>query len=193
MNKRIAIIQGHPDTREDHFCHALAEAYARGAEEAGHQVRHVMVAQLEFPMLHSKEEWQNGPVPESIQAAQEAIAWADHLFIVHPLWLGSMPATFKAFLEQVFRPGFAIDSARHGWKQRLKGRSARLVVTMGMPALLYRLFFFAHGVRAMARNVLKFSGIAPVRSTLIGMVEAQKGKQAGKWIPRMHALGVAAR
>ena len=42
-----------------------------------------------------------------MQKAQRAIASAEHIVIFFPLWLGTMPALLKAFLEQVLRPGFA--------------------------------------------------------------------------------------
>lgn len=35
---RIAIIQGHPDTKAKHVCHALADAYAEGAGQSGEKV-----------------------------------------------------------------------------------------------------------------------------------------------------------
>ena len=37
MSKQIAIIQGHPDPKGNHFCHVLAKAYAEGAESTGHK------------------------------------------------------------------------------------------------------------------------------------------------------------
>lgn len=36
MNKRIAIIQGHPDSGAARFCDALAAEYARSAGKEGH-------------------------------------------------------------------------------------------------------------------------------------------------------------
>lgn len=190
---RIAIIQGHPDISEDHLGHALARAYADAAEQAGHEVRNIIVAQLDVPVLHNRDEWQNGPVPETVQAAQEVMLWADHLLIVHPLWLGSMPASFKAFLEQVFRPGFTVVPGSGNRIKRLKGRSARIVLTMGMPGLLYRFFFMAHGLRSLVRNVLKFAGISPVSTTLIGMVEGRHNRIESKWLPLMRRYGAMAR
>jgi hypothetical protein len=35
---RIVIIQGHPDPRGGHYCHALAEAYGAGAREGSHML-----------------------------------------------------------------------------------------------------------------------------------------------------------
>jgi putative NADPH-quinone reductase len=108
MARHIVIIQGHPDLRRTHFGHALAEAYARGAEQAGHEVKQIEVATLDFPILRTKEDFETGMPSHSICEAQGLIRWADHLVMVYPLWLGGMPALLKAFLEQVFRPGFAM-------------------------------------------------------------------------------------
>src|SRR5688572_33315479 len=108
MVRRIAIIQGHPDPKGGHFGHALAHSYAQGGAEAGHEVRTLEIARIEFPLLHTRDDWENGALPESIRHAQETVAWADHLIILYPLWLGAMPALLKGFLEQVLRPGFAM-------------------------------------------------------------------------------------
>ena len=179
MTTHIAIIQGHPDARGGHFGHALAAAYAAGAERAGHEVRTLAVAALDFPVLRDKDEWDTGTPPESIRLAQETIAWSDHLLIVYPLWLGSMPGITKGFFEQCLRPGFAFGEARRRGMppQKLKGRSARVVVTMGMPSFFYHVFYRAHSLRSFERNVLNFCGIRPVRSTVAGAVETKEARE----------------
>jgi putative NADPH-quinone reductase len=190
---RIAIIQGHPDPRGERFGHALADAYTKGAEAAGHEVKSITVAGLEFSMLRSKEEWESGTPPEAIRQAQTTIAWAEHLVIFYPLWLGSMPALLKAFLEQTFRPGFAIPKpGGKMWKKLLSGKSARIVVTMGMPAFLYRWYFGAHSLKSLERNILGFCGIAPMRESLIGMVEGS-GSKREEWLAEMRDLGFRGR
>jgi putative NADPH-quinone reductase len=191
--RRIAVIQGHPDEREDHFGHALAEAYSEAAIEAGHEVRSVIVAQLEFPQIRTREEWSSNEVPEAIQAAQEVIWWAEHLLVVHPLWLGMVPATFKSFLEQVFRPGFAVDARSGTWTKRLGGRSARVVVTMGMSATMYRWGLGHHAAELLGRSVFDFAGIAPVRTDLIGQVDRHTAQDNVRWLERMRMLGAQAR
>ena len=191
MSKRIAIIQGHPDADPARYGNALASAYARGAEEAGHGIKVIQVAALDFPLLRSLHNWQDGTPCEAIREAQASVAWADHLVILFPLWLGDMPALLKGFLEQLLRPGFAFTKAVPGrpWKKLLKGKSARLVVTMGMPALFYRVFYRAHSVKSLQRNILAFCGVGPVRVTLIGMIEAAKEKARGAWLDKISALG----
>lgn len=191
MGKRVLLIQGHPDQAPGHLCRSLEEAYARGVREAGHALRRIDVGALDFPLLRSEEDWQNGALPAALQQAQEDILWAQHIVIFFPLWLGDMPAILKGFLEQINRPGFAFSSdgrtpfARKG----LKGRSGRLVVTMGMPALVYRVYFRAHSVKSFRRNVLGFVGIAPVGDTLIGRTGAMKPRIAARWLDRLQALG----
>jgi len=194
VRKRIVIIQGHPDREAVHFGHALAQAYSQSAQEAGHEVRHISVAALDFPLLRSKEERDRQPCPVSLRPAQQNIHWADHIVILFQLWLGSMPALLKGFMEQVFRPDFAITPAEPGklWKKLLKGKSARIVVTMGMPALVYRWFYRAHSLKSLERNILVFSGIAPVRASLVGTVEADASKRE-KWLDKMRMLGGAAK
>ncbi len=188
--RRVTILQGHPDPAGGHLCHALAAAYAEGAAAAGHELRTIDIAHLDIPILRTQQEFEHGAVPEGLVAAQAAIAWAQHLLLVFPLWLGSPPALLKAFLEQVFRPSFAFAYGRRGFPQRLlTGRSARLVVTMGMPALLYRWYFRAHGLRALERNVLGFVGIGPVRRDLLGNVGGADDATRRRWLERLREHG----
>lgn len=192
--QRILLIQGHPDALTSHLCHALEDAYAQGAQAAGHEVRRVAVGQLDFPMLRSQQAWEAGSLPPSLAQAQADIAWAQHLVLFFPLWLGDMPALLKGFLEQVARPGFAFHAEGDNpyGKKGLTGRSARVVVTMGMPALVYRWYFRAHSVKNLERNILGFVGISPVNETLIGMVDKLGDAGVLKWQDKLRKLGAAA-
>ena len=191
MARRIVIIQGHPDPAGDRFCHALADTYAAGAEAAGREVKRIEVAKLEFPLLRTQADFEKGSPSPQVAAAQEAIRWAEHLVIVYPLWLGMMPALLKGFFEQVFRPGFAHRTDARGWEALLKGRSARIVVTMGMPALIYRWYFGAHGLKSLERSILRFVGIKPIRETLIGMVGSLNEKKSKTWLEKLRTLGAS--
>ena len=190
--KRILLIQGHPDASETHLCHALASSYSEGAEEAGHTVRRVDVAQLDFPLLRSQKDFETGSVPASLKPVQDDILWAEHIVFFFPLWAGDMPALLKGFIEQIYRPAFTGASASHFAEKRLSGRSARVVVTMGMPALVYRWYFRAHSLKSLERNILGMVGIAPVHETLIGMASNMKAADAAKWLSKLKSLGVRA-
>ncbi len=190
MGCKIAIIIGHPDPAPERFCRALAQRYAEGARAAGHEVRIIDLATLEVPFLRSAQEFKQGAPPASLAAPAWAVVEADHLVLVFPLWLGGPPAMLKAFLEQVMRPG---TSFSYGAKGRttslLRGHSARLIVTMGMPALIFRLWFRQHGVAPLRRSILNFVGIRPVRQTLIGLVENVSDARRQAWLSRVEVLG----
>ncbi len=194
MQKTVAIIQGHPDPAgHHHLCHALADAYAEGASSSGHHVIRIEIAQIDFPILQTRTAFESGPLPASLEASRDAILAANHIVIVFPLWLGTMPAIVKAYLEQVIRPGVAFVYETRGIKKLLGGRSAHIVVTMGMPAWLYRIFYCSHGVRTLERNIFKFSGISPVRTTMFGMVQNATSRMGYRWTEIMRRKGRALR
>jgi putative NADPH-quinone reductase len=191
---RIVIVQGHPDRHRGHLCHLLAQAYADGAVASGHEVELIEPAHLRFPLLSSRAEWEHGTLPPQLAAAQDAIRRAQHLVFVYPLWLGDMPAMLKGFLEQVARPGMFVnaDGERVGPTRLLQGRSARVVISTGMPGLVYRWLSGAHSLKLIRRNILGQAGVAPVRSTVVGGASRMDEEQVARWRKRLHRLGMRA-
>ena len=191
MPKRVLIIDGHPDALAERYLHALSTAYRDGAVSAGHEVRSIIVSELQFPILRTDKEFQSAAPPEQIRQCQELLTWAEHVVVLFPLWLGSMPALLKAFFEQLLRPGYSFSSTGDRGRsiRRLTGKSARVIVTMGMPAFLYRWYFRAHGLKALERNILGFCGIKPVRVSVIGMVGSMTPMARGHWLARVQELG----
>lgn len=190
MPRKIALLYGHPDTDKNRLCCALSDAYQLSAGQAGHVVRRIDVADLVFPSIKNSADFEQRSAPADILSAQEIIKWADHLVLVFPLWVGSMPGLLKMFLEQVFRPGFAMDYSTGKFPGKLlTGKSARVIVTMGMPTLAYRLYYFSHGMRNLKRNMLNFCGISPVQFTLIGQVGDVSENTQKKWFNTVRKLG----
>jgi putative NADPH-quinone reductase len=190
MARNIVVIDGHPDPSGERYCHALARAYAEGARSSGHTASLVTLAEYDVDFLRSQAEWRDAEPGPDIRKAQEAIGTADHVVIIYPLWLGSMPALVKAFFEQAFRPGFAVARGEMSLNPGLlKGKSARVVVTMGMPALVYRWFFLAHSLKSLERNILKFAGLGPIRETLIGGVESIGDAKRKAWLDKLRQFG----
>jgi putative NADPH-quinone reductase len=189
MTKRIVIIQGHPDPTGGHLLHAMADAYAESATAAKHEVRRIEVATLDFPLLRTQQEFETGEIPPALVPSRDAMRWAQHWLFLFPLWHGTMPALLKGFLEHIFRPGFAMEYQKDAFPKRLlAGRSARIVVTMGMPALMYRWYFGAYGLRSFERSMLSFAGIKPIRENLYGLTFADEKKRA-RWIADMRRHG----
>lgn len=178
---RICIVDGHPDPADGHLVSALAQACAEGAQDEGHEVSTIRIAALNIAFLRNAGEFAEAP-PESLREAQDKINAADHIVFLFPLWLGTMPAACKAFWEQLARGGFLLDTGDKPdlWPQRkMKGKTVRIIVTMGMPAFAYRLFFGAHSVKAMEAGIFRISGFKHSRHTIfggIGAIDAEKRK-----------------
>lgn len=191
MSRNVLIIDGHPDPKDERFVHALASAYREGAEGGSHAVQMIRVADLQFPLLRTQEDYERGDPSEAVRRCQDAMNWASHVVILYPLWLGSMPALMKALFEQVLRPGFAFSTVQAGrWPVKfLSGKTARIVVTMGMPAFIYRWYYRAHSVRSLQRNILRFVGFRRVRTTLIGSIGALSASARSRRLSELQALG----
>jgi putative NADPH-quinone reductase len=186
---RIAVIIGNP--KAESFSEALGKAYREGAETAGHKVDTFVLANMKFdPILHagfSKPQ----PLEPDLEAAQRAIGTADHIVMIFPLWFGGLPALFKGFIERVFQPGFAISgNIKDGtYRAMLSRKSARVIITMGMPGLIYRWYYGAHAAKMLRRNILEFVGIKPVRTSIFGMVEAVNRDKRAAWLEQVSELG----
>ncbi|MEO0983348.1 MAG: NAD(P)H-dependent oxidoreductase [Pseudomonadota bacterium] len=191
MTKSICVLDGHPDPAPERLGHALADAYAEGAEAAGHAVDKIRVCDLPIACLESVSDFA-APPPQPLLSAREQIAEADHVAIFFPLWLGGMPAKLRAFFEHAARAAFFIGEAEKegSWPKKLmKGKSARTVVTMGMPPGVYKLFFDAGGLKALERGILGLSGFKPVRHTILGGVDAADQAKIQSWLDEVRKLG----
>ena len=196
MGSRIVIIQGQTVPTGGHLCHALADSYARGAAAAGQEIRRIDDAHLEVPILRTQDDFENSTPVASIRAAQEDIQWAQRLMIIHPLCHSGIPALLWALFEQTFRYGFFAERStpEKRWPKRpLRGRSAHIVITMGMPALFYRWDMHLHGLKMFTGGVLWWSGITPARSTLIGSIGNLTDAKAKVCMNRLNADGRLAR
>lgn len=175
MGKHVLIINGNPDPAPERLTGAIVGAYAAAAAGAGHSVARLDIGSLEFPILRRSADFLTEPEDAAILAARDEIRRADHLVFVYPLWLGGPPALLKAFMEQISRAGFALQTSEGGFPRgRLKGKSARIIVTMGMPALVYRLIYRAHGVRAFNASILGIAGIKPIATSYFGAVGLER-------------------
>ena len=140
MARRIAIIQGHPDTQARHFCHALADEYVKGSQDGRHEVKRIGVATLDFPILRKKEDFEKESPPDAIKQAQDEINWAGTISL-SSIRSGSAacPLCSKHFSNKSFVPALPsiLANLTRMPKKCLTGKSARIIVTMGMPAFVY--------------------------------------------------------
>jgi len=189
MGKRILVVNGNPATLRQSFSAALAHAYEDGSLDGGHEIRRLDIATLTFdPVLHEGLQGEQALEPDLVRA-QADIAWARHLVFIYPMWQFGIPALLKGFCERTLTPGFAY--ALSGRKPLdlglLKGRSARLIQTMGMPQSLYRFGYGAHGGKAF-RSALGYCGIGPVRMSFLGEIEGSDAARR-RYLAEVHQLG----
>jgi putative NADPH-quinone reductase len=113
------------------------------------------------------------------------------IHIMEPWGRCGMPALLKGFLEQVLRPALMVGTTQPGvsCKIVLKGRSSRIVITMGMPAFIYRRYFGAYSLRSLKRSILALVGTGPNRHTLIGQIEGMSDLRRRNHLETMHNLG----
>jgi 1,4-dihydroxy-2-naphthoate polyprenyltransferase len=188
---RVALILGHP--RADSLCAAIADAYARGATQAGVELRRIDLHTLDFNPDVTAVSPRDQTIEPDIQKAIALIAWAEHIVFVFPTWWGTMPAVLKGFLDRVLLPGFAFAhrSDGHGWDKLLTGRSAHLLTTMDTPSFVYRWIYGAPGLRAISRATLGFCGIRTVAWRIFGPVMNSTAVRRLAWLQSAEAMGAA--
>ncbi len=190
MPKKILVILGQPQRQS--YGGALAQAYIDGAKESKAEVREIYLGDLNFNPVARATPAQPAALEPDLAQAQQAITWADHLVFVYPIWWGTIPALLKGFIERVFLPGFAVNFHENSplWDKLLRGRSARLIVTLNTPSWYYRWVFGRPGHNTMKKTILEFSGIKPVRITEIGPIRNSTDAKRKKWLEQVRALGV---
>ena len=150
---------------------------------------------MELPFLRSADDLRHGRPPAGVKLAQASLLACDHIVMIHPIWNGGAPALVRTFMEQAFRPAFAFPNADADSqlslmsalraRKALSGKSARVITTMQMPAMVYRLFFRPH----QEATALWLAGARPVKQTPIGLVEAKDGAARERWLRRMTQWG----
>ena len=189
--KKILIINGHPD--KESLCFDLALSYKKGADLAGADCTLVNLIDLEFnPILTYGYRKISELEPDLVKMQQEILA-TDHLVLVYPNWWSTVPALLKGFIDRVFVPGFAFKYRKNSpfWDKLLKGKTARLIVTMDTPKWYYWLINKNAGHNAMKIGVLEFCGIKPVKITAFAPIKSSDETKRKKWLNDVEALGQA--
>lgn len=186
--KKIFILLGH--NLKDSTSGRLAESYKKGAEEAGHEVRMTFLGEMKFdPIL-----WQGyraiQELEPDLKKFQEDVRWADHFVLLYPSWWSAMPAILKGLFDRVWLPGFAFHFNKNGlgWHKLLKGKSARVIVTMDSWPCVSR-FLFGDSTNEISKGILWFSGFAPVKIKKFGPVKDASEKKKTKWEDKVHKWG----
>jgi putative NADPH-quinone reductase len=183
------IVVGHPQRAT--YCEALGQAYKEGAERAGHTARIFVLSQMRFDPILREGYRKLQPLEPDLADAYAALAACDHLVLILPLWCGDMPAILKGFIERILQPDLiARENTENAMNWHIfRNKTARIVMTMGMPVSIYRWYYRGHALKLLTRNILHFIGIKPVRHTLYGMIATSKPQQRERWLDEIRALG----
>lgn len=189
--KKIFILLGHPDACT--LSGSFADAYEKGAREAGHEVRRQNLGDLKFdPILHKGYKEIQELEPDLLKA-QEDIKWADHFVIFYPSWWSTMPAILKGFFDRIWMPHFAYYFKYEGlgagyfWTKMMKGKTARVFVMSDSHPLLAR-FVFGDTTNEIRKCILWFAGFR-VRVKKIGPLKFIAEKRASEWRHRFEHWG----
>ena len=187
--KKILIINGHPD--KESLCFGLAESYQKGALSSGAECKLVHLIDLKFNpvLMHGYRE--RTELEPDLLLIQQDILEADHLVFVYPTWWGTYPALLKGLIDRVFLPQFAFKYRDNSlfWDKLLKGKSARLIVTMDTPTWYYSLIYRSPGHHSMKKTILEFCGIKPVKILTFGPVKTADAKKRNYWLFLTEKLG----
>ena len=189
MSKKILVIAGHPD--ENSFSSALAKTYFDAARQSGADISILELAKVDFnPNLTANNKYGKDMEPV-LTEIQQKIKEAEHLVFVYPNWWGTFPGILKSFIDRVFIKGFAYDFIDNNpiRKALLKGKTARLIVTMDTPKWYYYLVYKQPGHYAMKKCTLEFCGIKPVKITTFSPIKNTTETQRKKYLQKVLKLG----
>jgi len=187
--KNILIINGHPD--KESLCTALAASYKKGAELSGATCRLINLFDLDFNPILTYGYRKISVLEPDLVKAQQDIAVANHLVFVYPTWWGTYPALLKGFFDRVFLPGFAFKYHKSGplWDKLLRGKTARLIVTMDSPKWYNFFVYRSPGHNSMKKAILEFCGIKPVKISSFATIKSSDDKKRNQWLSEVEKLG----
>lgn len=192
MAKRILVLSGNP--KENSYSNRLAEAYMAAAQRS-HDVRIHRIADMDFDPDLDAGYGRDKSLEPDLAAFQESVRWADHMFITTPVWWGALPAKFKGVFDRTFLPGFAFKYQKGKLipDKLLKGKTARIVMTMDTPPWYYKLFQGAPALKQLKVTTLEFCGFDRVRNNMLGPVISSNEQQRAQWLEMVARLGARGR
>lgn len=190
-SKNIFIWVAHP--KAGSLSESLADAYQAGAERAGSTVRRMDLHAMRFDTAFDGY-GSAAPLEPDLIAWQQAIAWADHIMVVHPYWWGAMPTQAKAVLDRALTSGFAYKYHARGvkWDKLLTGKTGDAIITSDTPPIIDTVLYRKPARRVIKNQVFGFCGIKTKHCIQLGSVKLASEKKIESWITRADRMGAKA-
>lgn len=194
--KKVLVIYGH--SRKESFVHSLGQSYADASKSKGNEIKEVYLVDLplgqylNFP--HQPVNDREKAYPAEIQALHSDLLWADHIVFAFPTWWGLPPAIVKLYVDMAFAPkvAFRYLPMKNGIvriEKLLKGKTARLLVTMDSPTWYYKYITKNAIGNSFKTNILGFCGVKTLGVNYFGSVKASNEATRVKWLTKASQLG----
>ena len=184
MKKTILVINGHPNPTS--YCQALANSYVLGAKEGEYSVELVNLHELHFNQNYIGQR----ELEEDLKVMQQKLVDCQHLVIITPMWWLGVTSMLKGFFDRVLTPGFAYRFKKHGIDRLLKGRSGRVIYTMGGNKWMYDWLFLDCFWIGLKYGVLWLCGFSPVKRTAFSKVPYVSQNTREEWLEKVRILGL---
>lgn len=185
----ILLVVAHPNAQS--FNHGLANAFRDDLQTAGHTLRvKDLYAEGFDPVLTAAElaAIHAGDLPTRIVEEQQALAWADGLLLVYPLWWFDRPAILKGWFDCILTSGFAFQYHDNGVDGLLPLERAMVVMTTGGSAAeIAQMQAQELIIRPVTDGTLGFCGVKNVQAEILYAVTSQGEEQGAKLIAQTSA------
>ncbi|MEM6556252.1 MAG: NAD(P)H-dependent oxidoreductase [Pseudomonadota bacterium] len=192
MAAKLFIWVGHPN--ETSLSHGLADAYQRGAESQGAEIRRINLHDMTFDLDLTHGYKQRKEHEPSLRAFLETIEWAEHMAWFHPLWWGGMPAKMQGAIDRSFLPGiaFAYHDNDPWWDKLWEGRTADVVVNADTPGLFLKFMYGNAHKHRITKQVLGFTGIKVTNYNHFAAAKTASESKIKDWMEKVYKIGAEA-
>lgn len=192
MATRLFLWVGHPG--EDSLSHALMDAYERGAQSEGAQIRRMNLSDMDFDPNLANGYRNIQTLEPALLAWQENLKWCQHTCWAYPMWWASMPAKMKGALDRALLPGFGFSYRKDSlfWDRLLKGRSADALMTADTPNFFDKLTSSSPIRKQFKIKVMDFVGIKPAKTHYFAPTKTASPEKIEKWKRKVYKAGADA-
>ena len=187
---KALIVLAHPNPKS--FSAAIASTVGEQLRSNGVEVKIKDLYREKFNPILTHEDLGgifSGKIPAEIKKEQDAVAWADRLIFVYPIWWLTTPAILKGWLERVLCFGFAYSLDKTGPKGLLKHDKNLVIQMCGSPRAAYEAKNWAWALKpSLIERDLEFCGLNNVTVYNCEGVGSSTPEQRTQWLSDVQGL-----